>query len=165
MKKIYLYIKESPKGLKYLGKTVRNPHSYLGSGTRWKSHLKSHNFTADDLKTEILFETTDKEKLRERGIFYSKLYDVVNNRDWANLIDEKGEGGDRTGHTNTLEHNRKISMAMKGDKNPSKRPEVREKNRLAHIGKVQSEESNRKRSETLKGRKRPKEVVEKIKKN
>lgn len=59
----YLYVKTHNKtGLKYLGKTVRNPYSYKGSGTRWINHIKKHG---NDVKTQILFETNDKEKLKK----------------------------------------------------------------------------------------------------
>ena len=44
---IYLYIKESPLGLKYLGKTEKDPFKYIGSGLYWKKHLKKHKFTYD----------------------------------------------------------------------------------------------------------------------
>ena len=38
---IYLYKKtHQVTGLKYLGKTTKDPYTYLGSGLEWKSHLK-----------------------------------------------------------------------------------------------------------------------------
>lgn len=82
----------------------------------------------------------------------------------AASVSKKGIVSHRRGKKLTEEHKSRISKAMTGDKNPAKRPEVREKNRLSHIGKPQSEESNKKRSNALKGKKRPLEVVEKIKK-
>ena len=47
------------------------------------------------------------------------------------------------------------SAPNRGDKNPSKRPEVREKNRLAHLGKKQSAETIAKKSASLKGKRHP----------
>lgn len=91
---IYLYIKESPLGLKYLGKTTANdPFSYMGSGTYWLKHIKKHKFTKEDIKTIILLETSDTEELKRVGIYYSELWDIVNSKDFANLTIECGDGG------------------------------------------------------------------------
>jgi hypothetical protein len=68
MKTTYLYLKESPLGLKYLGKTEQDPFKYLGSGKYWKRHLSSHKFTSEDIKTTVLLKTTDKEELKNKGI-------------------------------------------------------------------------------------------------
>jgi hypothetical protein len=87
----YLYVKtHNVTGLKYLGQTTQNPFEYKGSGKKWKSHINSHGC---DITTEILLETTDKNDLRETGIFFSDLWDVVNSNEWANLKPEEGEGG------------------------------------------------------------------------
>lgn len=98
--KYILYIKESPIGLKYLGKFTYNEtykhktvDKYTGSGKYWKNHLNAHGFVLKDIKTTILFETTSKIELKEKGIYYSKLYDVVNNKEFANLTEERGDGG------------------------------------------------------------------------
>lgn len=87
----YLYIKTHNKtGLKYLGKTNRaDYHAYPGSGVRWKRHLDKHGY---DYTTEILLATEDKDELKETGVFFSKIFDVVKSRDWANLQEEKGDG-------------------------------------------------------------------------
>lgn len=93
-KKLYLYVKTSPLGLKYLGKTVKNPYKYMGSGVVWKKHLKKHKFDQQDIKTEILFETYSVQELQDKGIYYSRLYNVVEEPSWANLREEQGDGGD-----------------------------------------------------------------------
>jgi hypothetical protein len=92
--KYFLYIKTSPLGLKYLGKTTKDPHLYSGSGKIWKRHIKKHNLQSCDIKTEIVLETTDIQKLIEMGIQLSKLYNIVESKEWANLIEEGGDGGD-----------------------------------------------------------------------
>lgn len=88
----YLYIKTHNKtGLKYLGQTKRkDPHKYPGSGKYWQSHLKTHG---KDYTTEILHECQSVDELREKGLHYSQLWDVVKSNDWANLKEESGEGG------------------------------------------------------------------------
>ena len=86
-----LYVKtHQVTGLKYLGYTRQDPFVYKGSGKYWKLHLKKHG---NQVHTEILFETTNKEKIKETGIYYSQLWNVVSNDGWANLRIEEGDGG------------------------------------------------------------------------
>ena len=92
---IYLMIKEHRStGLKYLCKHVSDNrgscYKYKGSGTRWKNHLRVHG---DDIRTTIIFETHDKEIFKNTAIGYSIYFDVVNSKNWANLIEESGQGG------------------------------------------------------------------------
>lgn len=96
--KYYLYIKTSPYGLKYLGKTTKDPFTYIGSGKVWKRHIKKHSLTTDDIKTEIVFETTDVNELILKGIELSKLHNIVESKEWANLREESGDGGDTSKH-------------------------------------------------------------------
>lgn len=89
---IYLYIKtHNITGLKYFGKTTKDPQTYKGSGKYWKLHIKKHGY---DVTTAIIFQSESKEKIKEMGLHYSKLWDVVNSEKWANLIEENGDGGD-----------------------------------------------------------------------
>ena len=123
---IILYLKESPLGLKYLGKCVNtDPYKYKGSGTVWKRHLKTHNISSNDIKTTILFETEDKEKLIQMGLYYSKLWDVVNSKEFANLIPEQGDGGNTGGFKKGVifadEHRKKLSIARSKQKDSPER--------------------------------------------
>lgn len=87
----YLYVKtHNQTGLKYLGQTSSNPYTYRGSGTRWVNHLKKHG---NDVFTEILLETDDKSVIKEKGIEYSNLFNIVESLEWANLKIEEGDGG------------------------------------------------------------------------
>ena len=96
---IYLYKKTHNKtGLQYLGKTAEpNPHQYPGSGTRWTNHIRKHGY---DVTTEILKECFSNEEVKEWGLYYSTLWNIVDERDaggrkiWANLRPESGDGGD-----------------------------------------------------------------------
>ena len=92
--KYYLYIKTSPLGLKYLGKTTKDPYTYMGSGIIWKRHIRKHNLTYNDIKTEIVFETNNSDELISKGLELSTLYNVVESKEWANLRQESGDGGD-----------------------------------------------------------------------
>ena len=89
---IYLYIKEHINtGLKYLGKTISNdPLKYPGSGVYWTYHLKKHG---NNVKTTILRECNTEDELVHWGKHYSKLWNVVEDKNWANLTEEAGPGG------------------------------------------------------------------------
>jgi hypothetical protein len=90
--KITLYLKTHNKtGLKYLGKTIQDPYTYLGSGKRWQNHLKKHG---NDVTTQILLETNDPKEIIEWGIHYSNLWNVVKDQSFANIRPETGDGGD-----------------------------------------------------------------------
>ena len=146
-KKTYLYIKQSPKGLLYLGKTVQDPYKYEGSGLRWQNHLKSHNIKPSDLQTWILHETTSEQEIKELGLYYSNLFNVVKSDQWANMKEDTGEGGFGSkeahpwfGRKKTLEHRQKLSITSKGNK--------------AALGKKESDDTKLKQSLAQKGKKK-----------
>ena len=89
---IFLYKKtHKDTGLKYLGKTTaRDPYSYPGSGVYWTHHLNTHGC---NVETEILRECHTEEELVYWGKYYSKLWNVVESKEWANLTEEAGPGG------------------------------------------------------------------------
>jgi Ni/Co efflux regulator RcnB len=94
MKNLYkIYVKVSPKGLMYLGYTKKDVDKYMGSGLKWKRHLKNNNIKKEDIKTFILHTTNSKEEVKNLGEYYSNLFNVVESTKWANLMVEKGEGG------------------------------------------------------------------------
>ncbi|HET8688350.1 MAG TPA: hypothetical protein VFM18_17205 [Methanosarcina sp.] len=87
-----LYVKTHNKtGLKYLGQTSQNPHEYTGSGLRWLNHLAVHG---NDVTTEVIFESEDKIEIGSKGKYYSQLWNVVEDYNWANIVPEEGSGGD-----------------------------------------------------------------------
>jgi hypothetical protein len=89
----YLCIKTHNKtGLKYLCQTKKkDPHKYLGSGTRWLNHLKIHG---NSISTEIVGKFKSKKNLIAAGRNLSEKHNVVKSRKWANLRVEEGDGGD-----------------------------------------------------------------------
>ena len=107
---IYLYLKTHNKtGLKYLGQTSNpDPHRYAGSGTYWKRHLgvHGHNYT-----TEILRECKSQNELKEWGLYFSRLWNVAESKEWANLKEEGGSYGNHSLETRT-----KISASQAGKK-------------------------------------------------
>ena len=93
---IYLYLKTHNKtGLKYFGKTSKDPFKYKGSGKYWLRHLKVHGY---DIATEIILETNDPEEIRRVGIDYSNKWNIVESDEFANLIIENGTGADTSMH-------------------------------------------------------------------
>lgn len=94
-KKYFLLLKQHIKtGLKYLCfhyGTKDNCFTYTGSGAYWKKHIAKHGTKL--INTVILFETKTKNKIRAQGLKYSDLWDVVNSKDFANLVREDGSGG------------------------------------------------------------------------
>lgn len=91
----YIYVKShSVTGLKYLGYTsAKDPHKYPGSGKYWVRHLKKHGY---NYTTEILKECDSKDEVLRCGLYYSSLWNVVLDSNWANLTEERGHGGNLT---------------------------------------------------------------------
>lgn len=134
LKIFYLYVKtHAVTGLKYLGQTTKNPTSYRGSGVYWCNHLKTHG-TAHT--TEVLRECKTPDELSEWGIYYSRLWNVVNSDVWANLKEEAGVGG-----VMGVIARKKLSNKKKGSKLSK---ETKKKMSSSHIGKTLSEETRQK---------------------
>lgn len=92
----YLMIKEAVGlGVKYLCKCgdYKDPYVYRGSGVFWRKIINKHKC---EIQTTILGYYETKEQLREAGEYYSNLFNVVEDRAWANLIPEIGDGGPTT---------------------------------------------------------------------
>jgi len=131
-------------GLKYFGKTVKTGkqfESYKGSGDYWLRHLKKHG---TDISKEIFaqFEDNDPD-LVETALKFSEDNDIVNSKEWANLIPENGlDGtppgtyGSRNGLKNSDLHRKRISEALKGVKRSPLSENQRKKISSSLIGNV-----------------------------
>ena len=152
---ITLYVKtHKVTGLKYLGKTERDPYTYSGSGVRWKRELNKYG---NDVETEVLFQSENIEDIRKKGLYYSALWNIVESNEWANFIEENGSGGDTSAYRDyeamskkmkgvprprTKEHQDALTKSLKGKKawNKGKKTgpvseETRKKHTLARTGK------------------------------
>jgi hypothetical protein len=155
---IYLYLKtHNVTGLKYLGKTIKDPLQYKGSGTVWMRHIKKHGY---DVKTEILFQSTDKDTFKEVALKYSKELNIVESKEFANLTYEEGQGGSTLKNRIAITDGVDIKFIKKTDKIPdgwskggvTMKTKTKEKIRKSRIGKTQSKETKEKISKKNKGR-------------
>jgi len=143
---IYLYVKTHNKtGLKYLGKTTMNPEIYKGSGKYWLRHIKKHG---DDISTQLLLVTELEEEIKETGVFFSNIWNVVESKEWANLMVETGTGGDNSQNIN---YKKLVETRKKNGKTWTQTEESNLKRSRSHTGKKRSEESIRK---TIEGKRR-----------
>lgn len=114
-KPTFLYIKQHNKtGLLYFGKTQKNPQKYKGSGKHWRNHLKFHG---NDVTTIWWCLFTDIEVCSEFAINFSKINNIVESTDWANMMLEDGINGKGSpGRKLSEETKSKISKANTGRK-------------------------------------------------
>lgn len=91
-KPTFLYVKQHlVTKMKYFGMThSKDPLTYLGSGKYWKHHINAHG--REHVKTVWHRLFTNKEDLKEFATFFSEEMDIVNSKEWANLIPEDGTG-------------------------------------------------------------------------
>ena len=97
----YLYIKEhSITGLKYFGKTCRNPYKYNGSGQHWMPHLKIHG-SKHVITNQVFGPFTDAAIISKFALAFSKEHDIAASKDWANMEPENGLNGAQFGRVVT----------------------------------------------------------------
>lgn len=152
----WLYIKQhNTTGLKYFGKTVRDPVSYKGSGVYWTRHLAQHG---DDVSTiwSQLFE--DQEELVGFAKNFSVSNNIVYSTEWANLKEEDG----LMGGAQPLHIRLKMSESHKGKKQSD---EQKHKSSIAQKGKARpkaSAETKKKMSDSMRGIRRSEETKKKM---
>jgi hypothetical protein len=173
---IYLYVKTHQKtGLKYLGKTTKkDPHKYPGSGIHWIRHLKSHGY---EYTTEIIKECQSQEEIKEWGLYYSDLWNVVESKEWANLRPESGDGGNKAilseetrlkmsiaskGKPKAEEHKQKLSKILKENYRKTQSFETRQKMSKSHKGKLVSDTARLNMSIAQTGKKLSEETRKKM---
>jgi hypothetical protein len=117
-KPTYLYIKRhSITGKCYFGKTVqKDPVKYPGSGLVWTKHLKKHGYEYVETLWVKLF--VDQEECTRIALLFSKQQDIVKSSLWLNLKNEDGlmGGGDQWKGKKSIDHQEKITNALRGKK-------------------------------------------------
>ena len=156
IKPTYLYIKQhSITGLKYFGKTTRDPYKYNGSGSYWSRHIKKHG--KEHIVTLWISELYYDTSIVDYALQLSREYNIVESSEWANLIPEDGlYGGSVKGRVSpnkgkkfSEETKQKISKSNKGKKFSE---ETKQKISKSNKGKKFSEETKQKMSIAKKGR-------------
>lgn len=127
----FLYIKQhSITGLKYFGKTTRDPYTYNGSGKHWKLHIKKHG--KEHVETLWVSEPfIDSVLISEYALAFSKENNIVESKDWANLIEENGLDGSPKGTHHSVATKASISAGLLCS--PHKE-ETKAKHRAAMLG-------------------------------
>lgn len=122
----YLYIKQhNDTGLKYFGKTIkRNPIKYRGSGKYWRNHLKKYGNNVTTIWYK-LFE--NKEELVNYALTFSKENNIVDSKEWANIIVENGlDGGNPFWGQKTSERWNSLTEEEKQHRNEANRESLKE---------------------------------------
>ena len=88
-----LYIKELA-GIKYFGKTLRDPYKYTGSGKVWCDRIKKYG--KENIKTLWVSNWFyDPSSIQNYALEFSKTNSIVESKEWANLQAENGIAGGR----------------------------------------------------------------------
>lgn len=86
---IYLYVKQHTiTGLRYFGKTVKNPFTYMGSGKYWLRHIKQHDRSF--VRTLEVWGFDDQTLCTQFANEFSVSNNIVHSAEWANLVVEDG---------------------------------------------------------------------------
>ena len=156
----FLYIKQhTVTGKLYFGKTwKRDPEIYLGSGTRWKAHIRKHGSSLVETVWYCLF--TDKDDLVSFALQFSRNHNIVESDDWLNLVEENGLAGSGRPKSFSFSEDSKLLMSKARQGKPAAnrgKPhslEARQKMSASstHKGKKLSAESIAKRTKTFKAK-------------
>lgn len=170
---IYLYIKQhSITELKYFGFTKNNPFEYGGSGKYWQKHIKKHG--KEWVKTLEVWGFDDQKMCTEFALKFSEQNNIVESKQWANLVIEDALNGNpglfnnRIGTKHTAESKKKMSESAKTRKRCPLSEETKKK--LSEAAKRRkrsplSEETKNKLSKLHLGKPRSEEVKLKISKS
>jgi hypothetical protein len=147
IKPTWLYIKQhSITGLKYFGKTTRDPEKYKGSGKRWVNHLNAHG---DNVKTIWSRLFVDKNELVEFALNFSTENNIVESDEWANLMPENGLDGGSPRGTNkgrpcSEQARKNLDNGRRNRVYTSMSAESKEKLRNSKLGKQSTHETREK---------------------
>lgn len=147
---IYIYLKtHNITGLKYLGKTTKDPFKYNGSGKYWKRHINKHGY---DITTDILLQTDDINEAKSFGETYSDEFDIVESKEYANLIRETATGGDTSKY---IDYDKGVITQKLNNKTWSQTSESNIKRSISHIEYWESDEAEHRRHKPFIGPPRP----------
>ena len=184
IKPTYLYIKQhSITGLKYFGKTTKDPYTYKGSGVYWNDHIKKNG--KEHIVTLWVSELFHDTSIVDYALQLSEENNIVKSKGWANQKPENGldGGGDGSSIKNNpgystfknilTNENKKLNindpLVLSGEyvginKGKTSSVETRAKLSAVHKGKKRSEETKTKISTSIKGKKHSEETKTKLRK-
>lgn len=147
---IYLYVKRhSVTGLKYFGKTIKNPYTYQGSGKHWTNHIAKHG--KEYVETLHVWSFNNQAECKEFALHFSENHNIVESKEWANLIPEDGINNppSQLGKKPSQESVEKSRLARTGQK---RNQVIREKMSVAARGKKRGPITEQRRSNIAKAR-------------
>jgi hypothetical protein len=163
----WLYIKQhNVTGLKYFGKTAaKKPETYKGSGVYWRRHLAAHG---NDVTTVWSKLFSNFQELSEYATKFSADNNIVESKDWANLVVETGLDGGAykgmgKGKSKSESHRKKISESQRKRPVTNKQLEMLRQCRESRIYKPMTEITKNKLRETMVGRKTSENTKELLK--
>lgn len=108
---IYLYVKQHYiTGLKYFGRTKSiNPFEYPGSGSYWLKHCNKHGLNY--IRTIEVWGFDNQEECTDFVIIFSLENNIIDSKEWANLVLEYGTIGFST---HSEQSKKKLSQSRKG---------------------------------------------------
>lgn len=121
----YLYIKQhSVTGLKYFGKTTKNPYKYSGSGTYWKTHINKHGkeFVKTIWVSGLYYDTS----IVEHALHFSIENNIIESNNWANLMLENGLDGGIFTENSKIKY-KQTCFKKYGVENPSQSEIIKQK--------------------------------------
>ncbi|CAB4127482.1 hypothetical protein UFOVP84_209 [uncultured Caudovirales phage] len=109
----YLYVKQhSITGLKYLGKTTKDPYTYNGSGKHWTRHIKKHG--KEHIVTLWVSNLFYDTSIVDYALQLSEENNVVESEEWSNMKPENGlDGGDTSNSPNYIKYIKTLSETNK----------------------------------------------------
>lgn len=114
------------------------------------------------MTTIILLSSEDPSKIRETGLFFSKMFNVVKSKEFANLMEESGDGGNTwLNNQNKEETIAKIVSRTRGQKRtPQQKKNISNGRNMIDCSYTGKDKKN---NATFLGRRHDKETIEKIK--
>lgn len=103
-------------GLKYFGKTTKDIETYKGSGKYWLRHISKYG--KDKVITLEYWEFDNQEECTKFALKYSEDNNIVESKEWANIIPENGNDGNSS-EVITEDLRKKFKKNNTGQNNPS----------------------------------------------